>query len=99
MPTGIVDGDILPEAFELHANYPNPFNARTMINYSLDEPGMVTISVYDILGRKIENVMSGYQEAGYHSLTWDAGSMSSGIYFYHITSGDNSQTRRMTLIK
>lgn len=88
-----------PLVFEIQTNYPNPFNAQTMIQYSLAKPGLVTITVYDILGREIENVLDQFQQAGYHSITWDAGEMSSGVYFYRITTGANSLTGHMTLIK
>ncbi len=98
-PTSVDDDYQTPASFELLANYPNPFNAQTKIQYSLGKPGMVSITVYDILGREIEEVLNQYQNVGYHSLILNAEGMTSGVYYYRVTSGDNKQTRSMTLIR
>ena len=79
--------------------YPNPFNAQTTIEYSLSQPASVTIEIYDILGRKIAMLLQGEQQAGIHSVIWNASSQSSGIYFYRIKAGDRVELNAMTLIK
>jgi hypothetical protein len=98
-PTGIEESDNLPIEFSLSQNYPNPFNAQTTIQYSLPEKSMVTIDIYDILGRKIETLAEGIEPAGNHQAIWDAIGQSSGIYFYRIKAGDKVETKRMVLMK
>jgi hypothetical protein len=91
--------DRLPSQFTLLQNYPNPFNASTVIRYSLPEPSQVTIKIYDILGRRVEPLIDDKQQAGYHQITWNAAERSSGIYLYRIQAGDNTETRKMLLVK
>ncbi|UCE67556.1 MAG: right-handed parallel beta-helix repeat-containing protein [Candidatus Zixiibacteriota bacterium] len=85
--------------FALAQNFPNPFNASTAIHYNLPEACDVTVEIYDILGRKIETVVQGYQPAGYHRIVWDAGDHSSGLYFCRIQAGKYAETRKMALLK
>jgi hypothetical protein len=99
-PIGIdAEPDIMPRHNLLSQNYPNPFNARTTIYYSLPEQSLVTIDIFDILGRKIETLAEGMIPAGEHQVVWDASAQSSGIYFYRIKAGDKVETKRMTLMK
>ncbi len=88
----------LPTTFAVEQNYPNPFNAKTQIGIALPEASDVVVDIYSITGQMVESV-SGYFEAGNHSITWDASDVSSGVYFYKITAGDFSQTMKMTLLK
>ena len=89
----------LPERFGLSQNYPNPFNATTAISYSLSEPSDVTIEIYDILGRKIDILSPGQQQAGEHNVLWNADNQTSGVYFYRIQTGKYSETKKMVLLK
>ncbi len=88
----------LPTEFAVKANYPNPFNARTMINFDLPIDSDVDVSIYSITGQLVET-MSGHFEAGTRSVTWDAADVASGVYFYKVSAGDFSQTMKMTLLK
>jgi hypothetical protein len=88
----------LPTEFAVKANYPNPFNARTMINFDLPTDSDVNIAIYSITGQMVETI-SGQYEAGSHSVTWDASDVASGVYFYKVSAGDFSQTMKMTLLK
>ncbi len=88
-----------PSSFELLQNHPNPFNARTVIGYSLPRSMEVSIEVYDVLGRKIETLTSGHQPGGYYEVSWNAGEVPSGIYFYRIQAGENTETRKMLLLR
>jgi hypothetical protein len=97
--TGIEDQVTLPNIFSLSQNYPNPFNAATTIKYDLPKSSDVSIDIFDILGRKVETLISGKQLAGSHSVIWDAKDVSSGIYFYKIQAGDFSDTKRCLLLK
>jgi hypothetical protein len=89
----------LPTTTELHQNYPNPFNANTNISYSLAEASNVSLSVYDISGRLVATLVNGQQEAGEHVATWDASQVSSGVYFYKLTTADYTSTKKMNLLK
>ena len=88
-----------PIRFGLSQNYPNPFNSKTLIRYNLPEASEVTISIYDILGRKVETLVQGEQPAGYYQVVWDGKNQSSGMYFYRIQAGEYAETRKMVLIK
>lgn len=88
----------LPTEFAVMANYPNPFNAKTMFNFALPTESDVNINIYSITGQLVETI-SGHFEAGTHSVTWDASDVASGVYFYKVAAGDFSQTMKMTLLK
>jgi hypothetical protein len=94
----------LPQQFELSQNFPNPFNPSTSIQYQLPENARVSLAVFDVLGRKVQQLVDGDQTAGYYNLNFDARNLASGVYFYIIRaeslSGNSfSRTRKMTLIK
>lgn len=94
----------LPEEFMLSQNHPNPFNTSTEIKYTLPFAEYITLEIYDILGRKTATLFNEYQTAGYKSLIWNGRNtmgdvVSSGIYFYRLTTGEISFTKRMMLIK
>jgi len=94
------EGEIdLPSEFVLMSNYPNPFNAQTVIQYQLPVTSSVKLEVYNLLGSKVATLVNGEQEAGYKSVTWDASEVSSGIYFYKLSAGDYTETKRMMLVK
>ncbi len=89
----------IPENFNLVQNYPNPFNPSTQIEFSLPRAEFVTIDIFNILGEKVETLVSQSMSAGSYSVTWDASNVSSGIYFYKINAGEFSETMKMTLVK
>lgn len=94
----------IPVEFGLSQNYPNPFNAQTTIYFTLAAPGEVTLSVFDLLGRRIRVLQSGSMNVGAHSVVWDGANESgkvvaSGIYFYRLESPEGSRTMRMLLLK
>lgn len=89
----------VPEHYATLNCYPNPFNARTTISFSLTKPGAVEISIYDIAGRLVETVADDYYSAGRHSVLWDGEGQASGIYFYRLRTDRISTTRRMVLLK
>jgi hypothetical protein len=91
--------NLIPSKFEISQNYPNPFNTRTTINYALSIPSHVTIDIFDLLGRKIETVLNEEQQAGYHQIIWDAANQTSGLYFYRLSTGAISLTKKMLLVK
>ncbi len=96
--------DINPLAFSLNQNYPNPFNPSTTISFDVYEASRVSLSVYDLNGRLVKNLMSGNLGAGTYNINWNGKntnglSVAGGVYFYSITSGENSIIKKMSLIK
>jgi len=89
----------LPKFFSLSQNYPNPFNPVTEIKYTLPRDGYVRLDIFNISGQKIATLVDEEQRVGYKSVRWDAGSFSSGIYFYRLKAGDFTKTRKMILLK
>ena len=95
-----IDENNLPLESSLKiANYPNPFNASTVIEFTLENESNVELGIYDITGRLIASPFKGRLMAGEHNITWNAGENSSGIYFYKLITSDGSVTKRMTLLK
>jgi hypothetical protein len=103
--TGVDDGNFqVPGLFTLNQNFPNPFNPETVISFSLDKPGDVTLSVFDILGRTVTTLHQGYLPTGQHQFRWNGidGNgqvVASGVYFYRLSSDQISLTRKMALMK
>ena len=95
------DAEIASE-FKLDQNYPNPFNPSTIVGFSISGAHTgtpVQLRVFDILGREVAVLVDGLMPAGTHQVTFDASGLASGIYMYRLTSGGQSITRRMILIK
>gem|GEM_PF-6481557 len=88
-----------PDDFALEQNYPNPFNATTTIRYALPEDAMVHLTIYDIRGNVVDELVSGNQSAGYQSVVWKAAGAASGIYYYRLQAGDRTFIRRLVLLK
>jgi len=98
------DLDLIPDVFALHQNYPNPFNPTTQIKYDLPEDAMVSITIYDVMGRSIRSLVNTTQSAGYRTIQWDATNnlgepVSAGMYIYMIQAGNFTQTKKMVLLK
>lgn len=89
----------VPEKYELSQNYPNPFNPSTTINYEIPFDGNVSLKVFDMNGKEVANLVSEYKTAGYYTLDFNAGKLSSAVYFYTLNSGDFVSTKKMLLIK
>lgn len=102
---GVDDGPYLPHQIFLHQNHPNPFNPTTSIEFSIPEAGLVTLTVYDLMGREAEVIFEKEVNAGFHAVRWNADKVSSGIYFYRINAVSKEsekqyqETRKMVLIK
>jgi hypothetical protein len=96
-----LEGDLadLPSEFALLSNYPNPFNASTVISYELPTEAHVKLEVYNISGQRVATLVDGQQEAGYRSVTWEDSEAASGVYFYKLTAGDFTEAKRMMLVK
>ena len=95
---------LIPDQFFLHQNYPNPFNPMTSISYDLAQNGMVNLSIFDMNGKIIKNLVNEFQDAGNHLLTWNginfAGEVvSAGLYLCVLQVGNTTQTKKMSFIK
>lgn len=91
--------DELPTELELDQNYPNPFNPSTVISYQLPESSSVLLEVYDILGKRIAILVDDQVAAGRHTVTFDAGMLSSGLYVYRLIAGQEVKSKTMILVK
>ncbi|MCP4632851.1 MAG: T9SS type A sorting domain-containing protein [candidate division Zixibacteria bacterium] len=90
---------IIPTVTALKYNYPNPFNNTTNIAFDLSKSGDVNLTVYNLMGQKVEILVDGKMNAGQHNINWDASKYSSGVYFYKLTAAGEIYTKRMTLLK
>jgi len=91
---------VVPESYKLEQNYPNPFNVGTKIRFAVKENNaFVNLSVYDVSGRLIKNLVNEKFNAGEYEYLYDAEGLSSGVYFYSLRAGDFSETKRMVLVK
>ncbi len=94
-----VQNNRIPTEFALSQNYPNPFNPSTTIAYSVPTSCQVRLTVLDILGREIVELVNEQKFAGTYEVKFTASNLPSGIYFYHLTAGTFTNTKKMILIK
>jgi hypothetical protein len=97
--TGVGNTEIIPTKYSLEQNYPNPFNPTTNLRFSLPKAGNTSLKVYNILGKEVMVMFDGYMDAGIYNATLDASSLSSGVYFYTLKSGNYTETKKMNVIK
>jgi len=89
----------VPDEFVLQPAYPNPFNPATQLKYGLRENVLVMISIYDILGRQVIELVNTEQQAGYHQVIWNGSNNASGLYFVKMTAGSYVNTQKLMLMK
>jgi len=89
----------LLEDFALKQNYPNPFNPSTIVEYNIQEAGLVSLKVFDVLGKEVATLVNEEKAVGTHNVTFNAGNLPSGIYFYRINAGKFTSTKKMMLAK
>ena len=97
--TGVARIDAPPLDFRLFQNYPNPFNPSTTIRYALPQRSRVTLAVYNTLGQLVATPQDGTEEAGYHTVRFDAAGLASGVYFYRLRAGEYVATKRLLLVR
>ncbi|MCF7805124.1 MAG: HYR domain-containing protein [Candidatus Marinimicrobia bacterium] len=90
---------VVPAVYQLEQNYPNPFNPTTSIRYGIPEAGNVNLAVYDLRGTMVQEMVSGYQNAGYHSVTFEASNLATGVYLYVLEVNGQRFLSKMTLMK
>ncbi|CAG0940032.1 hypothetical protein BROC_00875 [Candidatus Brocadiaceae bacterium] len=91
--------EVVPNAYELGQNFPNPFNPSTSIRFSITQPGMVKLNVYNLSGEKVLSLLDEHREAGNYEVKVTASELASGTYFYRLEAGDFVSVKKMTLIK
>jgi outer membrane protein assembly factor BamB len=94
-----VERTVVPGTCELFANYPNPFNPSTTIEFSLPHSGYATLKVYNTLGEQVAELLSENRDAGMHRVEWKAANLPTGMYFYRLQAGEFMQTRKLVLVK
>ena len=94
-----VDDSAMPNEIEIYQNYPNPFNPSTTIDYFVPDSDIVNINVYDIYGNMVDQISSNYKTSGYHSVVWNPGNLSSGIYFININQNKISEKIKVMYTK
>ncbi|HCY77941.1 MAG TPA: hypothetical protein DHV28_18700 [Ignavibacteriales bacterium] len=90
---------IIPKEYSLYQNYPNPFNPTTTIKFDLPKDGLITLDIYDILGRRVTTLVSEFRSAGSYEHSFNASSLASGVYVYKLQAGDFINSKKMLLIK
>jgi len=99
-PTGIAQrNDLVPSEYRLAQNFPNPFNPKTDIQFSLPRSSRTTVKIYDVLGRELETLLNENLNAGRYTISFDGSSLPSGVYFYRIVASDFSAVKKMMLAK
>ena len=97
--TGVKKTEPMQQQFILSQNYPNPFNPTTVINYQLPVICLVTLKIYDLLGREVRTLVANRQKAGNYSVTFDAKNLPSGVYFYFLHADTFTQTKKLMILK
>ncbi|HTX19139.1 MAG TPA: T9SS type A sorting domain-containing protein [Bacteroidota bacterium] len=98
-PTSVKADPGMPEHYSLGQNYPNPFNPTTIIQYAVPRREYVVLSVFNILGEKVADLVNGLREAGAHTVSFNASDLSSGLYFYRIQAGSFVETKKLVVVK
>jgi hypothetical protein len=97
--SGISNNINIADSYSLSQNYPNPFNPVTKINFSIPKSGLVTLKVFDILGKEVATLVNEVRNAGEHTVDFNALNLPSGAYFYRIEAGDFKAVKKMLLLK
>jgi hypothetical protein len=92
-------GTEVPSKYELSQNYPNPFNPSTTVKFNLPKAGDVSLKLYDILGKEVDNLFTGFLSAGYFQINFNASALSSGVYFYRLETENFADIKRMLMVK
>ena len=98
-PVGIQPiSNVVPEKFELHQNFPNPFNPSTTIRFDINTSGNVSLKVHDVLGREVAVLVDEYLRAGSYERVFESADLSSGVYFYTLRAREFEKTLRMVVV-
>ena len=96
----MVTGEMIPDVYALEQNYPNPFNPSTVIEFSLPEDvNNIQLTIYDVLGQRITQLVNTSLQAGRYSYQWDATNVATGMYIYELRTGKFVSTKKMVLLR
>jgi hypothetical protein len=98
-PADVRSGSTVPQEYALSQNYPNPFNTATEISYSIPQRADVTLTVYDELGRSVEQLVSGTRDAGVYNVTFNSNELPAGVYYYELRVNNFVQNKLMQIVK
>jgi hypothetical protein len=98
-PTGVEETSSLPQEYQLSQNYPNPFNPTTQIKFAIANSEKVSLKIYNVIGQQVAELVNEVLPAGNYSVSWNARNVSSGVYFYTITTDHFSASKKMVLLK
>jgi len=96
---GVGNDVIVADIFDLRPAYPNPFNPTTKLSFSMNAPSDIFLEVYDISGKLVDNIVSGFYQSGLHEVEWNASDLASGMYFVHLVKGNERLTQKVMLLK
>jgi len=94
-----IENQMIPASYGISSIYPNPFNPITQISYTIPQYSYLQFNIYDLTGRKITTLINEFQTPGYHSISWNADNLPSGVYLIRMDSGDFTQTQKVVLVK
>ncbi len=97
--TPVLPSPELPASYRLEQNYPNPFNPATHFSYQVPNRGLVTLKIYDMLGREVTTLVNEIKPAGTYNLSWNATGLATGVYFYQLRAGDFIETKKLVLVR
>jgi len=98
--TTVVDEEnSVPRSFSLSQNYPNPFNPTTIISYQVPQNSFVNLKIFDVLGNEIKELINENKQPGYYEVQFNAGELTSGVYFYRLSAGNFFETKKMVVVK
>ncbi len=97
--TDVNEDEKIPTSYSLSQNFPNPLNPNTTISFSIANPGLVSVKIFDVLGEEIMHLVNEYKNSGNYSVNFEASKLSSGIYFYTMSSGNFVSTKKMIVLK
>ena len=98
-PTANENDGMVPEAFAIHQNFPNPFNDRTTFTFDIPQTSHVNLSVYDLSGRQVDTLLDENLSLGKHQMTWEGNNLPSGVYLIRMQTDDGTFYSRATLLK
>jgi hypothetical protein len=99
LPTGVAEGKLLPAGYSLAQNFPNPFNPITRIQYFISQSKPVVLKIYDVNGDEVAKLVNEVQQPGDYTVEWNANNVASGMYFYRLTVGNYTETKKMILTR
>ncbi|MBN8570873.1 MAG: T9SS type A sorting domain-containing protein [Ignavibacteria bacterium] len=99
-PVNIIsNGNTIPSEYKLYQNYPNPFNPTTKIKFDIAKTGFTVLKIYDLIGREVQTIVNEELHTGVYEASFNGTQLTSGVYFYRLTSGEYLETKRMLLVK